>query len=55
MSRSDGQVLMVDAKAAAPGAKGSVAGVLHVELHPPTILLLLLNRTSILLVGWLEV
>ena len=41
------QVLMVDAKAAAPGAKSSMADILHAELHPPSILLLLLNRLSI--------
>ena len=48
------QVLMVDAKAAAPGANISVADFLHAELHPPS-LLSLLSRLSILLVGWLEV
>ena len=48
------QVLMVDAKAAAPGAKSSIADSLHAELHPPQYH----NYHFIgcpLLVGWLEV
>ena len=41
------RVLMVDAKAAAPGGKSSIADLLHAELHPPSISLLLPNRLSI--------
>ena len=38
---------VVDAKAAAPGAKSPIADFLRAELHPPSISLLLLNRLSI--------
>lgn len=38
---------MIDAKAAAPGAKSSIADFLYAELHPPLISLLPLYRMSI--------